>query len=68
MFIDKSQRDINSKDVYLINTNDGLYIKNIDIKDNNVALVSNNELYKDITLNIDDVSIIGKVSGVLIKI
>lgn len=68
LFIDKSQRDINSKGIYLINTNDGLYIKSIEIKDNKAVLMSTNKSYEDITLNIDDVSIIGKVSGVLIKV
>ncbi|ADG92761.1 putative phage repressor [Arcobacter nitrofigilis DSM 7299] len=68
VFIDKSKTDINSTGVYLINTNDGLYIKCIKVENDKVILKSNNQAFDDITLHIDDVDIVGRVCGVLVKV
>lgn len=68
VFVDKSKTDMNSTGVYLINTNDGLFIKCIKIENEKVVLKSTNQAFDDITLYIDDVDIVGRVCGVLIKI
>ena len=67
LFVDKSKTDINDRGMYLVNTNDGLYIKCIKVESDKIILKSNNNTYNDIVFNIDDISIIGKVCGVLIK-
>lgn len=68
VFVDKRKTDINSAGIYLINTNDGLFIKCIKIENEKVVLKSTNQAFDDITLYIDDVDIVGRVCGVLIKI
>ncbi len=68
IFVDKSKKDINDKDIYLINTNDGLYIKCIKVENDKVILQSINSLFNDISLYIDDVDIVGKVCGILLKV
>lgn len=68
VFVDKSKTDINSAGIYLINTNDGLFIKCIKIENEKVVLKSTNQAFDDITLYIDDIDIVGRVCGVLIKI
>jgi hypothetical protein len=66
IFVDKSKKDINDKDIFLINTVDGLFVKKINIKYNRYYMKSNNTIYNDIELNNFD--ILGKVCGVIIKI
>ncbi len=66
LFIDKSDTYINSKSIYLINTNDGLYIKRIHIKENKHYMRSINNIYKDIQL--EEYEVIGRVKGVLLKL
>ncbi|KLE05580.1 S24 family peptidase [Aliarcobacter butzleri] len=68
IFVDKSKKDINDKDIYLINTNDGLYIKCIKVENDKVILQSINSLFNDISLYIDNVDIVGKVCGILLKV
>lgn len=60
--------NINSANIYLIRTNAGLFIKSIKVNNNKIVLKSQNENYNDIELNFDEVNIIGRVSGVLIKV
>ncbi|KLE08084.1 repressor [Aliarcobacter butzleri L354] len=67
IFVDKSKKDINDKDIFLINTADGLYVKHIKVNNDKVILKSNNQTFNDIKLDIDEVDIIGKVCGILIK-
>ena len=67
IFIDRSKKDINNKDIFLINTKDGLYVKHIKVNNDKVILKSNNQTFNDIHLNSHEVDIIGKVCGVLIK-
>ena len=66
IFVDKSRRNVNDKDIFLVNTIDGIFIKKINIKDNRYYMKSNNTIYDDIELNNFD--ILGKVCGVMIKI
>ena len=66
IFVDKSKKDINEKDIFLINTIDGVFVKKINIKYNRYYMKNNNTIYNDIELNNFD--ILGKVCGVIIKI
>ena len=68
IFIDRSKKDINNKDIFLINTKDGLYVKHINLYNDKVILKSNNQTFNDIYLDIDEVDVIGKVCGLLISI
>lgn len=68
VFIDKSQRSINRTGVYVVSSSDGLYIKNITQTQNKINLKSTNKLYSNLTYNIDEIKIVGKVSGVLVRI
>lgn len=52
----------------MIRVNDSLYIKNIKQDKSNITLISNNTAFDDIHYNIDEIDIIGKVCGVLIKV
>ncbi|MDX4040323.1 S24 family peptidase [Aliarcobacter skirrowii] len=67
IFVDRSKKDINDKDIFLINTKDGLYVKHIKVNNDKVILKSNNQTFNDIHLDSHEVDIIGKVCGVLIK-
>lgn len=67
IFVDKSKKEIDNKSIYLINTKDGLFVKYINIENDKVILKSSNQAFDDISLYIDDVNIIGKVCGVLIR-
>ncbi|WP_419770375.1 MAG: S24 family peptidase [Candidatus Marinarcus sp.] len=44
------------------------FIKCIKVENDKVILKSNNQAFDDITLHIDDVNIVGRVCGVLIKV
>ena len=66
IFIDKSDTYIKDKNIYLINTNDTLYIKRIKIKDDTYYMSSTNSIYNDIKL--DEFEVIGRVKGILSKI
>ncbi|MDN5049822.1 S24 family peptidase [Aliarcobacter butzleri] len=68
IFVDKSKKDINDKDIFLINTKDGLYVKHINLYNDKVILKSNNQAFNDIKLDIDEINIVGRVCGVLVKI
>ncbi|WP_294962650.1 S24 family peptidase [Sulfurimonas sp.] len=65
VFVDKSQVEINSTGLYVINTPDGLHIKSIKIKDNKYYMRSINKLYEDVKL--EEFDVIGQVKGVYIK-
>lgn len=68
IFVDKSKKEIDYKSIYVINTKEGLYIKCIKVNNDKVILKSTNQNTSDISLYIDDINIIGKVCGVLIKV
>ena len=68
VFIDKSQVDITKIGVFAINTNSGLFLKNIKLIKNKIILKSTNELYKNISLHVNDINVIGRVCGVLTKV
>ena len=66
VFIDKNMIDLKSTGVYAINTNEGLFIKRIKIKDDQLYMESDNKEYIDI--EIDDFEIVGEVKGVFYKL
>ena len=68
IFVDKSKKDLNDKDVFLINTKDGLYVKHIKVNNDKVILKSKNQTFNDIYLYSYEVDIIGKICGILNKI
>ena len=65
VFIDKSQVDLISTGIYVVNTSDGLYIKNIICKDKSYYMHSLNKEYEDVRL--DEFDVIGQVKGVFKK-
>lgn len=68
IFVDKSKKEIDNKSIYVINTKEGLYIKSIKVNNDKVILKSTNQNINDISLHKDDINIIGKVYGVLVKL
>lgn len=66
VFVDKNDTYIKSKNIYLINIDNTLYIKRIKIKDKSYYINSINNIYKDV--KIEQFEIIGRVKGVLVKI
>ena len=66
IFVDKSKKDINDKDIYLINTIEGIFVKKLKIADNRYYMKSINPVFSEIELNLFD--IIGTVKGILVKV
>lgn len=65
IFVDRSKKDINDKDIFLINTKDGLFVKRLKTNGDKIDLISDNKEYSNLTLAVDEVTILGKVLGVL---
>ena len=65
--IDKS-KVFKDKGIYVINTQEGLFIKQVIKQDNGVILHSLNPIYKDIFYKNGEFLIIGAVVGVLSRI
>lgn len=66
IFVDKSKKDINDKDIYLINTIEGIFVKKLKIVNNRYYMKSINIVFNEIELNLFD--IIGTVKGILVKV
>lgn len=66
IFVDQQDKTINRKNIYLIKTNEGMFIKYIDIVRDKYYMISANKQYKEVEL--DDFEIIGKIKGALNKI
>lgn len=65
ILIDKNKNKHNSNSVFLINTTSGLFVKRLKINDDKIDLISDNKEYSNLTLCADEVTIIGKVLGIL---
>ena len=65
ILIDKSLNKYNSNSVFLVNTISGLFVKRLKINDDKIDLISDNKEYSNFTLCVDEVTILGKVLGVL---
>ncbi len=66
IFIDTSKTILNKKDIFLIETKDGLFIKKIKLLNNKYYMHSLNQQYKDIEL--EEFKILGKAVGILTKL
>ncbi|OCL81613.1 putative HTH-type transcriptional regulator [Arcobacter porcinus] len=65
ILIDKNKNRYNSSSVFLINTTSGLFVKRLKINRNNIDLISDNKEYSNLTLCVDEITILGEVLGVL---
>jgi len=69
VLVDRTKSTLTSSGVYVVNTVNGLFIKRLALNPNGgVDLISDNKIYENITMPIDDVAIVGKVVGSLEKI
>jgi len=68
IFVDKILSSVKSGDIYVVNTPDGTVIKKLYIYNDKICLESNNKAYETLVLNQEDISIIGRVCGVLTKV
>lgn len=65
ILIDKSQNKYNSSSAFLVNTTSGLFVKRLKINDDKVDLISDNKEYPNFTLCLNEVTILGRVLGIL---
>ena len=65
ILIDKNKNNYNSNSVFLVNTTNGLFVKRLKIHGDKIDLISDNKEYSNLTLCADEVTILGKVLGVL---
>ena len=61
----KNKNKYNSSSVFLVNTTNGLFVKRLKINGDKIDLISDNKEYSNLTLCVDEVTILGKVLGVL---
>lgn len=66
LFVDTSNITLNQKDIFIIETIDGLFIKKIKLIDSKFFLSSINQEYQD--MEVQEFKIIGKVAGILSRI
>lgn len=66
LFVDTSNITLNQKDIFIIETIDGLFIKRIKLINSKFFLSSINQEYQD--MEVQEFKIIGKVAGVLSRI
>lgn len=66
LFVDTSNITLNQKDIFIIETIDGLFIKKIKLINSKFFLSSINQEYQD--MEVQEFKIIGKVAGVLSRI
>ena len=51
--------------VFLVNTTNGLFVKRLKTNGDKIDLISDNKEYSNLTLCVDEVTILGKVLGIL---
>ncbi|WP_320034786.1 S24 family peptidase [Halarcobacter sp.] len=68
IFVDKMLSSVKNGNIYVVNTPDGTFIKKVNIDNDKVYLKSNNQAYETIVLNIEDITIVGRVCGVFKRI
>ena len=62
IFIDRNKVAPNEKDIFIVNSPDGIFVKRLKfINNETLELVSSNKIYKNISLPVEDLGIIGKV-------
>jgi phage repressor protein C with HTH and peptisase S24 domain len=62
VFVDTSKTEINDKDMFVVSTPDGIFIKMITVKENKITLVSLNDLYFNEEIDYE-IKILGTVVG-----
>ncbi|PAF49623.1 hypothetical protein BKH41_02880 [Helicobacter sp. 12S02232-10] len=67
-FLDRTDRHIKQGKTYVISTIDGLFIKRCFKREKELELVSFNEAYESMFYDFKDVSILGRVKGVLQRV
>ena len=66
VFMDKESINPSKNGVYIVTTPAGLFIKRLQLKlDGTVALISDNKIYADEIVNLEDIRVLGKVIGVM---
>ncbi len=66
ILIDRSKNKYNTSGLFLVNTiDDGLFVKRLKTNGDKIDLISDNKDYAILTLCVDEVTILGKVLGVL---
>lgn len=66
VMIDKQQVNIESGSIYSVRTPDGLFVKRLVLNhDGSVSLISDNKLYHAVTLSPSELTVFGKIVGVL---
>lgn len=66
ILIDRSKNKYNTSGLFLVNTiDDGLFVKRLKMNGYKIDLISDNKEYSNLTLAVDEVTILGKVLGVL---
>ncbi len=68
VFVDRGQVDVNKEGTYVVHTDDGLLIKEIEVKDDKIILKSTNKSFIDIEVIADDIEVVGRVCGVFLRI
>ena len=62
IFIDRNKVTISEKDIFVVNTSDGVFVKRLKLTSKqNIELVSSNKTYDNISVPIDNLGVIGKV-------
>jgi phage repressor protein C with HTH and peptisase S24 domain len=67
ILVDTNYRKLNKQNIFIISTTEGVFIKRIQLNGNNLILISDNQEYEDIVININDSNfqVIGKVVGII---
>ncbi len=66
LFMDRNSVNPNRNGIYIVSTPAGIFVKRLQLKlDGTVALVSDNESYSDEIVNIEDITVLGKVVGAM---
>ena len=65
IFIDKSKTSIEEGEIYVVNTDQGILVKKLQIKPYEfIELVSTNNIYSNQKISCKDITVVGKVVGV----
>lgn len=68
VLIDKTQTEFREGKIFLINTTSGIFVKRLSLNPSGgINLISDNNIYSTITLEPDEIQIMGKVVGTLEK-
>jgi repressor LexA len=68
VFVDKTQIEIKKTGIYVVRVKNEIYIKTLQLEKSNIILKSINTVFNDIEINIEELDIIGRVCGILIKV